>query len=184
MKFSNYLTVLFLLATFTLSAQSKNKPGLNLSSAVVVGQMDNSADRYSIEVTLTQLLTEYGITAVPALNIVKTGQDAAELAEDSLATVIKEKNIDTYILVSVRGYDKKFKSSVQQDSLSMALSNGNLYEIYQMDIVSVSFEFKFYRNGAFVYSDIVKIGSVGDREGVLKKFRRKVSKRIRKAWKN
>lgn len=183
MKYSKFLLIVTLMVSLTSVAQSKRKPGLNLTNAVVVGQMDDQADRYSIEVNLTEMLTDQGIKAVPSLNLVKIGQDSRDLAEDSLTNVVKNKNMDTYCLVTVRGYDKRFKTTENQDSLAVALEQGNLFSLYQMDIISVSFEFKFYREGEFIYSDIVRIGSIGDRDAVLKKFRRKVVKRI-KAWKN
>ena len=71
----------------------------------------------------------------------------------------------------------------KQDNLNDALERGNLFKIYQPDIVSVSFEFKFFRNGEFVYADIVKLGNIGERESVLKKFRKKLNKVIVKEWK-
>ena len=104
------------------------------------------------------------------------------LASNSMTQVLKAKGIDTYILVSVRGYDRKFKPTTSIDNLFKSLELGSLFNLYQTDIVSVSFEFKFYRNGEFITSDIVKCANVSDRETVLKRFRIKVGKRISSKW--
>ena len=86
------------------------------------------------------------------------------------------------MLVSVRGYDKKFKPSSCKDDLQQALSVGNLFPMYRDEIVSVSFEFIFYRNGQCVGADIVKCGNVSDRESVLKKFRKQIGKKLTNDW--
>jgi len=117
------------------------------------------------------------------LNILKLGSDASILTSDSLQRVVASKGIDTYMLVSVRGYDRKYKVTEKKDDLQTALSAGNLFGIYREEIVSVSFEFTFYRNGQWVFSDIVKCGNVSDLDSVIKRFRKAVAKRIEKKWK-
>ncbi|MBL4861705.1 MAG: hypothetical protein JKY09_01640 [Crocinitomicaceae bacterium] len=181
MKAILLITVLFV--TTTTFAQKKKEVELNLKNAVVIGQMDKPADRYSIEINLTELFASHDVKSVASLNLMKLGADSKMLASDSLASQLKAKGFDTYVLVTVRGYDRRFKVSSVQDDFSTALSRGNLFEIHSMDVVSVSFEFKFFRNGEFVYGEIVKCGNVSDRESVLKRFRKKVSKRILKEWK-
>ena len=61
--------------------QTKN---LHLTNALVIGQMDKEEDRYALEINLTELLTDAGIKAVPSLNMMKLGSDAAILATDSI----------------------------------------------------------------------------------------------------
>ena len=167
----------------SVSASAQKKAKLALTNAIVIGQLDNPEDRYSLEINLTELLTSRGIKTIPALNIMKMGADAQMLASDSMQQLITSKGVDTYLLVSVRGYDRRFKPTTSTDSLSKALSAGNLFNLYQPDITSISFEFKFFRNGQMVFSDIVKCGNISDRETVLKRFRNKVGKRIDKKWK-
>jgi len=174
---------IFLFAVLvTVNGSFAQKVDLQLKNAVVIGQLDNTEDRYSLEINLTELLTSRGVKTVPSLNIMKMGSDSQLLASDSMAQLLKAKGIDTYVLVSVRGYDRKFKPTTSRDSLFKALELGSLFNLYQVDIVSVSFEFKFYRNGEFIMSDIVKCANVSDRETVLKRFRIKVGKRISSKW--
>ncbi len=176
------LVIVCSLVVFQADAQRKKKDEFKLTNAVIIGMMDDQNERYSIEINLTELLTSRGIKALPSLNIIKLGEDSRVLASDSLQNSIKEKGFDTYMLVSVRGYDKRYKVSPSQPSFAEALEAGNLYKMYQMDVVSVSFEVKFYRNGTCVHTQIVKCGGVGDRESVVKKFRKKMKKLIDKKW--
>jgi len=162
--------------------KKKEKVSLDLTNAVIIGQMDKPQDRYSIEITLTEMLKTRQMATIPSLNIMKIGGEPTVLASDSVMQLLKSKGIDTYVLVSVRGYDRRFKVAQNQDSLEMALNQGSLFELYREDIVSVSFEFKFYRNGEFVFGDMVKCGGVSDRDQVMKKFRNKVEKRLDKKW--
>lgn len=185
MKFSKKHTLLFFVLLIGSSAafsQKRKKVEVNLTNAVVIGQMDKQEDRFSIEINLTEMLTARGMKAVPSMNLIKRGADSGELASDSISNILKGKGIDTYMLVSVRGYDRKYKVAESHGTLAEALDRGNLFEIYAMDIVSVSFEIKFYREGKFVHSEIVKIGNVGGRDSVIKKFRKKVGKKIDKKW--
>jgi hypothetical protein len=156
--------------------------GINLSNALVLAQMENDEDRYTIEVCLTELFTNSNIKTLPSLNVLKTGSPATLLASDSLMQVVKQKGIDTYVLVSVRGYDKKFRPGQCKDDFLSALGVANLYPIYREEIVSVSFEYLFYRNGQCLGSDVVKCGNVSDRDAVLKKFRKATTKHINKYW--
>jgi hypothetical protein len=173
--------ILGLLLCFSvhIAAQVEN---LNLKNALVVAQLDQEDDRFSVEINLTEILSTAGIKAVPSLNVLKLGNDAAILATDSIQELVKSMGVDTYMLVSVRGYDKKFKPSSCKDDLQQALSVGNLFPMYRDEIVSVSFEFIFYRNGQCVGADIVKCGNVSDRESVLKKFRKQIGKKLTSDW--
>ena len=176
------LLSLIVFALFTPVFAQKNAK-LHLTNALVVAQLDDASDRYSLEINLTEMLSSNGIKTIPSLNILKMGSDAMLLTTDSLKQVIKAKGVDTYLVVSVRGYDRKFKVSEKQDDLETALSAASLFDLYRTDIVSISFEFKFFRDGQFVYGDIFKCGNISDRETVIKRFRNKVEKRITKKWK-
>lgn len=173
-----------LIACVCLASSAYGQLGnINLTNALVVGQLDKAEDRYTIEVNLTELLTQAGVKAVPSLNVIKTGSDAAAIATDSIQQLVAKKGVDTYVLVTIRGYDKRFKAATCKDDLKTALSVGNLFPVYRDEAVSVSFEFLFYRNGACIGSDIVKCGNVSDRDSVIKKFRKVVGKRIDTKWK-
>lgn len=154
--------------------------GLKLKNALVIGQLEKADDRYSIEIALTEVLANAGVTAVPSLNVLKYGNEIQMLSTDSLQKIVSAKGIDTYLTVSVRGYDRRFKRAEVHDNLKTALATSHLFSIYRDELVSISFEFTFYREGQFMGTDIVKCGNVGSREDVVKRFKKKVSKRLKK----
>ena len=183
MKF--VFALIAVLFVFGAQAQKKKKDvePLKLTNAVIIGQMDDPSDRYSVEISMTELLSNMGVKSKASLNLMKQGGDSQVLASDSINNIVSKDGFDTYVLISVRGYDKRYKASEVQESFSESLSRGNLFSIYQEGIVSVSFEFKFFRGGKMVHNEIVKCGSAGSREKVMRKLRKKVMKRVRKAWK-
>lgn len=178
---------LILFATlFVLIAQNKihsQTTMLRLKNVLVIGQLDKPEDRYSMEINVTEIFTDLGIKAIPSLNMLKLGTDATLIATDSMKQVISAKGIDTYLLVSVRGYDKIYKATSMNDDFNTALGAGNLFPLYREEIVSVSFEFKFFRNGAMVQYDIIKCGNVSNRDAVIKKLRKQLRKIALKKWK-
>jgi hypothetical protein len=153
---------------------------LHLKNALIIGQLEKADDRYSIEIALTEILTEAGIKAIPSLNILKTGSDIRQLANDSIQKIIASKGIDTYMTVSVRGYDKNFKLAQVHDNFISALNTSHLFSIYRDELVNISFEFTFFREGQFMATDIIKCNNVSSRESVLKRFRKKTTKRVQK----
>ncbi len=174
------LTLLFVAIIITTISLAQKQQKLHLKNALVIVQVDNPEDRYTLEINMTELLTSRGVKAVPSLNYMKQGGDSHILASDSISQIMKEQGIDTYLVVTIRGYDKRFKKSTRKDSLDAILEEGGIYDLYRQDIVSISFEFKFFRNGEMVYSDIRKCGNISDRPTVIKRFRKKVGKRIYK----
>lgn len=180
MKALLILITLFFLAPLTHA----QKESLNLKNALVIGQFDKPEDRYSMEINFTDLLSQNGVKAIPSLNVLKLGEDPQNLTNDSIQEVLKGKGIDTYVIVSVRGYDKKFKVSDSQPSLNEALGQASIFAMHKDDIVSISFDFKFFRDGVCVHNEVVKCGNIGDRDSVIKRFRKKVGKKITKKWTN
>lgn len=186
--FSTLLLTLCL--SFGLSAQEEDQkitaedlPGVDtLTNLVLVGQIDFTQDLYALEINLTSLFNSYNIKTKSCLNIVKQGASANSLANDSIQNLLKEQGYDTYLLISVRGYDRKFKPSTNILPLNKNLLSEHLFPLYRDDIVSVTFELTFYKDGVPVENRLIKIGSVGSQEAVIKKLNKKISKLIRKEW--
>jgi len=165
---------------FLCSAAYGLAQDLNLTNALIVGQLSKEEERYSLEITLAEFFGERGIKALPSLNVLKQGAELTDLAEDSLQKLVAEKGIDTYILVSVRGYDRRFKPTEKKEDLKTALGYGTLFSLYREDVVSVSFEFFIYRNNELVAIKIVKCGNISSRETVLKRLRKKLDRKLKK----
>jgi hypothetical protein len=174
-KMKNLKIIAFCLLGFSAMAQE-----LNLTNCLIVGQLDKEGDRFSLEVSLTEFFAERGVKAVPSLNVLKQGSDIELLASDSLKQILAAKGVDTYMLVSVRGYDRRFKATDKREDLATALSYGTLFNLYRAEAVSVSFEFFIYRNGELVKSEIIKCGNVSSRETVLKRLSKKLDRKVKK----
>lgn len=162
--------------------KKKQKTSISLDNALVIAQMDTPEDRYSIEISLTEMLGAAKINASPSLNVLKLGSDARSLASDSVQSVVAMKGIDTYCLVSIRGFDRNYSVSNISDDFETALNQASFFELYRTDAVSITFQFKFFRDNKCVHSEVVKCGNIGSRSSVLKRFRKKVGKRIKKSW--
>jgi hypothetical protein len=96
--------------------------------------------------------------------------------------VVRAKEFDTYIIVKVIGYDKRFKASERKISFEEALGLGTLFNLYRDEAESISFEFSFFRNDQIVYREVIRCLSIADRNSVLKKYRKKLTKRVSKKW--
>lgn len=175
------LSFLFLSVCLLGFAQAKFPP-LKLNNALVVSHLDKESDQFSLEIAVSDVLSRAKIKNTVSLNVLKAGGDPQVLMTDSLTQLLKGKGINTLMLVSVRGFDNRFRPSTGNMTLAEDLAADNLFPIYKEDIVSVTFEFHFYRDGKLVYTDLLKIGGVNSRDKVLRKFRKKLAKKVVKDW--
>jgi hypothetical protein len=178
------ITYLFILiSSFSLNtlAQGDSKE-FKLTNTIVVAQQDKPEDRYSLEINVLQLLASRGINTKASLNIVKQGGSPLILSEDSIQKQVLNEGFDTYMLISVRGYDKKFKPSTNVLPLEDELNAGHLFPLYREEVTSVTFSVTFYRNNVPVHYELIKTGNVGSRDSVLKKFIKKLDKKLQKSW--
>lgn len=161
-----------------LFAQEK----MDLSNVLVIAQQDDPSDRYSLEVALLQLFNSYDIKTKASLNVLKQGGTAEVLLSDSLQKKLKKEGIDTYMLISVRGYDKRFRPADEVNSLEEEINAGHLFPLYRESATSVTFTITFYRDGNPIHSELIKTGTVGSRDAVIKKLLKKMEKSLRKSW--
>ena len=180
-KLQHLIVAVIFLTTFSVIGQ-QTAP-FQLTNAFIVAQLDRPEEKFSLEINLAELFSEQGVNVFPSLNILKQGQNPTILASDSVTSILKNKQLDTYVLVSVRGYDRNYRKKSKQTSLVEELSSSHLFPIYRDDIVSLTFEFLFYQNGNQVYSDLLKIKNINNKDSVLKKLHKKLPKLIHK-WKN
>ncbi len=180
-KLQHLIVAVIFLTTFSVIGQ-QTAP-FQLTNAFIVAQLDRPEEKFSLEINLAELFSEQGVNVFPSLNILKQGQNPTVLASDSVISILKNKQLDTYVLVSVRGYDRNYRKKSKQTSLVEELSSSHLFPIYRDDIVSLTFEFLFYQNGNQVYSDLLKIKNINNKDSVLKKLHKKLPKLIHK-WKN
>lgn len=174
------IAILLGIFAFTANAQETK---FKLQNVLIVGLFDKLEDQYTIEGNLGEMFSSMGIKTKLSLNTVKQGSSRTILANDSIQNLLKANGVDTYVLISVRGYDRTFKPASKIDSLEAELSAGHLFPLYRDNISSITLEFNFYRNGQHVKYDMLKLGGIGSRESVVKKLHKKLPKKIAKDWK-
>ncbi len=177
MKKITVIFILFLSFQTFVTAQQKTK----LTNVVVVGLFDRKDERFQMEILLSEILLENNIKAKASLNYLKEGSDISTFANDSVQQAIQASGFDTYILFSVRGYETKFKPASQIYTLEEELKLGHLFPIYREEVSNVTFEFKVYRGNEMIDYHLLKVPS-SSKEGMIKKFRIKSKKLIKKYW--
>ena len=174
------ILALFLVFTVTVFGQQ-----IKFKNALVVGQFDKSEDRYAMELNLVEILQQNGYKALPSFNLLKHGEALGNLLNDSTRNILKSKGIDAYVVLNVRGYDRKFKASEAKTTLKEMLEMTSIYHIYRDEATSVTFEFTFFDlNNQLIGRSLLKCGNVSDRDSVMKRFRKKLPKTIVKDWKS
>ncbi len=181
-----YLIVLLVGMLFIFSGcsvtQIKIDP-INLTNVLVVAQQDKTEDRYNLELAVIDAMRNNNINARSSLNIVKQGQDPAILANDSIQRKLTNEGIDTYMLISVRGYDRNFNATQNIPSMGEELRSGHLFQIWRKSAKSVTFTIIFYRNRIPIHYELMKIRTGKNQEQVLERLTKKMDNRISRAWK-
>lgn len=172
------MCLLLIVSTLTFS----QKKHIQLTNGLLVAQLDRPEEKFTLEINLAELFSAENVKVVPSLNLLKQGEVASVLVSDSVTNILKSKNIDTYILVSVRGFDKNFRLSSHFEPLSNELASSHLFPLFRDDILSVTFEFTLYRNNEVVANELLRIKNVDSKDKVMKKLRKKLPKLISK-WK-
>jgi hypothetical protein len=116
------------------------------------------------------------------MNVLKQGEDIQHLLNDSIQALVRQKGFDTYLVVNVRGYDRKFKVSEDTQTLAEMLETTSIYHIYRDEVTSVTFEFSFYKDGKLAERQVLRCGNVSDRDSVLKRLRKRLPKKLLPSW--
>lgn len=175
------ILIISLLAFYSLT--SFGQEDLNLSNVLVIAQQDKLEDRYTMEIAMLELMRSNDIVAKSSLNILKQGQDPSILASDSITRKLGNDGIDTYLLISVRGYDTRFNPSQNLPELKDELRSGHLFPLWRESASTVTFTFLFYRNGIPAHYELIRVRAGGSKDAMMKKLYRKVEKRLQKDWK-
>ena len=178
MKIKFLLLLILVITSFT----DVHSQGIKTGKVLVIGQFDRPDERYAVEVTLTEIFSQYGLMAMPSLNILKQGSDPSLLLSDTIQNILLDKNITTILVVNVRGYDRRFKPSEIEVPLNEMLGRTSIYHIYREEATSVSLEFTFFKENKVVFRDILRCSNISDRDSVLKRIRKKLPKRMKRKW--
>lgn len=177
----NKLLFIIALIFFSLTIRSQDQP-LNLTNVLVVGQQDKLQDQYTLELAVLELMQENNINAKASLNVIKQGQGPTVLASDSIQRKLVNEGIDTYMLISVRGYDKRFNPSSNVQSMEDELSAGHLFKLWRESASTITFTVIFYRNNIPARYDLIRVRAGNSEDKMMKRLKRKVEKLITKEW--
>ena len=67
---------LAIISIVLLSSGYAQLSDLNLNNALVIGQLDKPEDRFSVEINVSELLSNNGVKAMPSLNVLKLGSNS------------------------------------------------------------------------------------------------------------
>lgn len=176
------LLITLVFAGNVLAQKQPKKLTPPLQNAVVLAQMDSQEDRYSTEVTMTNIFGGFGIKAKPSLNVIKRGEDAVEILNEENQAKLKAEGFDTYVVVRVLGYDRKYSATNVKDDLKTTLGLGAFFGLFRQDMTNITFEFKIFRDGKLQRVDVKKFGNIGGRDDVLRKLSKTVVKLLEKTW--
>jgi hypothetical protein len=172
--------IILIALLFVVSTTFGQKQKLNLTNALIVGQMDKADERFMLEIALTEFFAEMNVRAVPSINVLKQGARPEDLIGPEMRAAVKAKGLDTYMLVSVRGYDSRFKKTNKNDSLDIALDYGTLFSLYRDEATSVTFEFFIFRNDVMVKTALIRCGNISSKETVIKRLKKKLARKYKK----
>lgn len=173
---------LIIASLFIVSIAFSQEEEFKLDNVLIIAQQDKQTDRYTLEVSLMQLFNQYNIKTKASLNVLKQGGSPDILLKDSVQESLKSEGIDTYMLISVRGYDKRFRRSEEIKPFEQELNAGHLYPLYREEATSVTFSVTFYKDGEPALYELFRTGSVGSRDAVIKKLLKKVERSLKKDW--
>lgn len=173
----------FALFLTTLTVFGYSQEINNVKNALVIGVFNDPQERFSVEADLTAFFNRNQIKAIPSLNLVKQGGDIKQLLNDSIKGILTAKGIDTYVFVSVRGYDKRFKHTHQDKTMLDIMDANGILPVFQEDMVSVTFEFSFFRKEKFLGTELIRVNGIKGRPSVFAKMRKKLEK-ILVDWKS
>lgn len=177
----------FFLFVFTLSFSyqslwAQKNQNLNLKNVLIVAQQNDLSDRYSLEVALIQMFSYYNVKCKASLNVVKEGGSPDILLNDSIRQKLKDEGIDTYLLVSIRGFDRRYQPADSLNDFKDEIDVGHLFPLYRESASNVTFNFTFYRDLKPVYYDMIRVKGISSKDDVIKKLLKAVEKELTKSW--
>lgn len=173
-------TLIFVISFNAIHGQRGKHPKINnLKGALLVVKNDKFNERFSAEVNIAKIFSPFQMPMLLSVNLIKENAALSELNSPKVQGEMAGKNINSVIVVSVRGYDTRFKSRTKiPNTLEEILEEGNLYPVTQDDISSVTIEFIQYVGGKFNGYHIMRIGSASDKQKVYKKMQKKLNRLI------
>lgn len=182
------MRTLFIIATlslfsFSTVAQKVKHPKIsNLKGALILVKNDKPEDRFSIESNMGKMFANYGMPILLSINLIKERAPMSELGETKIQAEMNSRNINSVLVISVRGFDTRFKPRTKiPETLAEMLQEGNLNPISREEATSVTIEFFQYVNGKFNGYHIQRLGGAGSKSKVYSRLQKRLDKLV-PAW--
>jgi hypothetical protein len=180
MKTTSILITLCVFLTSSAIAQKVKHPKINnLKGALILVKNDKPQERFSMEANLGKLFSSYGMPILLSVNLIKEGASLSELAETKIQAEMNARNINSVLVISVRGFDTRFKPRTKiPATLEEMLKEGNLNPISVDEASSVTIEFFQYVNGKFYGYHMQRLGGASSRPKVYSRLQKRLDKLV------
>ena len=184
MKITTTIFSFLIISMFGAFSQKVKQPKINnLKGAMILVQNDKPQERFSMEANLGKLFTSYGMPILLSINLIKEGAPLTELGETKIQAELNARNINSVLIISVRGFDTRFKPRTKiPQTLEEMLKEGNANPITTEEAASVTIEFFQYVNGKFNGYHMLRLGGASSRSKVYTKLQKKLD-RLMPKWK-
>jgi hypothetical protein len=179
------VSLVFFIALATLnyawSQKVQHPPINNMKGMMLLVKNDNAQERFSIEANLGKIFATFNMPLVLSINMIKQGESLKELASTRVQGELNTKNINSVLVVVIRGFDQRFKPRTKMPAtLEEMLEEGNLYPISQEEVTTVTIEFIQFINGKFNGYHMMRVGNASVKSKVYSKIQKKLNRQVPK----
>ncbi len=180
-KITVALFLTFATLTSLWSQKVKHPPINNMKGVMILVKNDNAQERFSVEANLGKIFATYNMPLLLSINMINQGASLKELADPRIQNEMNSKNINSVLVVTIRGFDQRFKPRTKiPGTLAEILEEGNLYPLSQEDATTVTVEFIQYINGKFNGYHMMRIGNASNKSKVYAKLQKKLDRQMKK----
>ena len=182
MKSIVFSSLLIFFFAFNAEAKRVRHPKIhNLKGAMILVKNDDQQERFSMEANIGKIFSVFKMPILLSINLIKEGAPLTDLADQKIQSELNAKNINSVLVISVRGFDTRFKPRTKiPPTLAEMLQEGNLNKISYEESASVTLEFFQYINGKFNGYQMLRLGGASDRAKVYNRLQKKLNKLVPK----
>jgi hypothetical protein len=180
-RFTITLLLTFSTLSIAWSQKVKHPPINNLKGVMLLVKNDNAQERFSVEANLGKIFATFNMPLLLSINMIKQGESLKELASARVQNEMNAKNINSVLVVSIRGFDQRFKPRTKMPAtLEEVLEEGNLYPLSQEEATTVTIEFIQFVNGKFNGYHMMRVGNASEKNKVYTKIQKKLNRQMTK----
>ncbi len=168
-----------LLSSFAFAQKVSHPKISNLKGALILVKNDKPEERFSMESNFGKIFSTYGMPILLSINLIKERAPLSELGESKIQSELNARNINSVLVISVRGFDTRFKPRTKiPQTLGEMLQEGNLNPISKEEVSSVTVEFFQYVNGKFSGYHMQRVGGAASKTKVYTRLQKRLDKLV------